>query len=1014
MSRGRRHMIQLDEPASRTFYSNEPTYNQEMEQNDEEDDDAGDMPTPERLVTEDMLPDSYNETRPTFSMNKPAGELDNKVANFLAEIDAMDEPMPEPPPPAPVSQQDVHRSPVRDSRSPVRSKPNAYSNMFVKGTPEFVQTKKGDSEKHGKQMKLEPWPEEPTTDWQQLKDEKTNYPYYWNMHTNAVVWDMPPEFSQYLLRHKEYEEKVERGLREGTLDPKQRPGQQNGDEASKESKQASAVKAESAPQKTEKTEHKSKHRKNGSSSEDSSSDSSDSEGETSRKHKPRSPRQDEKSPKRETEKGGAPEVSSSSSSASSRDSHKHAKSSVSPDSTRPDDKKPVVEASKDADDSMDFDIDDIDKQLEMALEKKRQELMKKEENKEKVKEEKPSKGEDDRHRKHSRHDRDRDSRHERDRRRDRDDREEKKPKLTLKERLRIEMELKMEKERRKKKAIEDLMARELEQTVVSTSRGHKRHSEDRDSRDSRDKSRGHKRYRHEEDRYGDRYRDRDDYDNWDHRGGYSSNRNDDDPRFKPPPPTEEMMAYKEDRKSQVVDYGHGRSRNGDSDEERSRSADAQDNEVKKLEVLQLAELALSKLEFLEVSKKGLSKLQILLIELETRHQDWQAGGLTTIHFLAKLREANWQLEQYEGSAAPLGWKCSWDRDYRRYYYTHKRTGKTQWDYPDADEMKNEDDKAEKLKKEMTSSSSKTEPSSSSQYSFQSPAPPHKLLSAVTAPPPPPPPPAEEHSAVKSLQLMYGSDSEEEETEEQQQPPKEPPAPILPDELPPLPPDNHHHKEKKEKKKKKKKDKSKKKEKTESAIVAGPSGQEFMSVGSMYPITMPALPPSQPPPPGVEPPTPEPTNVVDSSSAIAQVPVYGGSDADHYAMNDLPLKFGSVIESGPQLASDTVSYQQPPPPTDGEPAIGHYTSEAGGIGEPDQGVPDGAPFGHEAPQGVAPATEEKKKKKKEKMGSGSISLKKKHVSSMVQKWQKVKKEVELEEQTRQMREAEIRRKLAELE
>lgn len=49
-----------------------------------------------------------------------------------------------------------------------------------------------------------------------------------------------------------------------------------------------------------------------------------------------------------------------------------------------------------------------------------------------------------------------------------------------------------------------------------------------------------------------------------------------------------------------------------------------------------------------------------------------------------------------------------------------------------------------------------------------------------------------------------------------------------------------------------------------------------------------------------------------------------------------------------------------------------------------------------------------------MGTGSISLKKKHVSSMVQKWQKVKKEVELEEQNRQIREAEIRRKLAELE
>lgn len=69
---------------------------------------------------------------------------------------------------------------------------------------------------------------EPQTDWQQLTDEKTNYPYYWNTKTNAVVWDMPPEFSQYLLRHKEYEEKVERGLQEGTLDPKQRKSNVNG------------------------------------------------------------------------------------------------------------------------------------------------------------------------------------------------------------------------------------------------------------------------------------------------------------------------------------------------------------------------------------------------------------------------------------------------------------------------------------------------------------------------------------------------------------------------------------------------------------------------------------------------------------------------------------------------------------------------------------------------------------------------------------------------------------------
>lgn len=36
------------------------------------------------------------------------------------------------------------------------------------------------------------------------------------------------------------------------------------------------------------------------------------------------------------------------------------------------------------------------------------------------------------------------------------------------------------------------------------------------------------------------------------------------------------------------------------------------------------------------------------------------------------------------------------RDYRRYFYTHKLTGKTQWDYPDADEIKTEDEKGRQM------------------------------------------------------------------------------------------------------------------------------------------------------------------------------------------------------------------------------------------------------------------------------------------------------------------------------
>ena len=33
------------------------------------------------------------------------------------------------------------------------------------------------------------------------------------------------------------------------------------------------------------------------------------------------------------------------------------------------------------------------------------------------------------------------------------------------------------------------------------------------------------------------------------------------------------------------------------------------------------------------------------------------------------------------------------RDYRRYFYTHKLTSKTQWDYPDADDISTEEARA---------------------------------------------------------------------------------------------------------------------------------------------------------------------------------------------------------------------------------------------------------------------------------------------------------------------------------
>lgn len=50
--------------------------------------------------------------------------------------------------------------------------------------------------------------------------------------------------------------------------------------------------------------------------------------------------------------------------------------------------------------------------------------------------------------------------------------------------------------------------------------------------------------------------------------------------------------------------------------------------------------------------------------------------------------------------------------------------------------------------------------------------------------------------------------------------------------------------------------------------------------------------------------------------------------------------------------------------------------------------------------------------KTQLGSGGLSLKKKGVSSLVQKWQKVKREVEQEERANEQRQMAIRQQLDE--
>lgn len=46
---------------------------------------------------------------------------------------------------------------------------------------------------------------EPVPKWQQCLDEETQCYYYWHVDTNEVTWEIPAEYSQYLLRYAEYE-----------------------------------------------------------------------------------------------------------------------------------------------------------------------------------------------------------------------------------------------------------------------------------------------------------------------------------------------------------------------------------------------------------------------------------------------------------------------------------------------------------------------------------------------------------------------------------------------------------------------------------------------------------------------------------------------------------------------------------------------------------------------------------------------------------------------------------------
>ncbi|XP_048728108.1 formin-binding protein 4-like isoform X2 [Ostrea edulis] len=1111
----RRHVLQLND--NKESYLAKYGYSRQ-EGNGNEDDNSG----------SDMETDQDNEGVPeasSSSKNPPdTPDIDDKVANFLAEIQSIDpetEDDPDARPsfqngggiaiPPPTFSLNSSQSLPEKIQEPDRSVPkksgNAYKSMFVKGESEFVRPS-GEKEV----VKSVPgdieWPEEPSTVWQQTLDENTQYHYYWNTVTNEVTWEIPTDYTRYLLLYKEYEEKVAKLKKEGKVKPPPKTVAKV-----PEGPVLPVPKpliTESSSPTTTATALTDNHTSGESVSSTSEVVPEMNEAQTSGilKNKQESPapvlpdstNTKTKTPQLVAYHGG-------SSAESSTDS--------SEDSDSDEDSKKTSKRNKNQD-TDDLDIDDIDKALEMALEKKKS------------------------HKEHK------------SKRRSSDSKSDGKASLpksrSLVDAMREQVQQKQEIEARRKAAIEEMMARELERRVGPPrkrptpedpslhgdwdskktkvleyehgrrSRRDERESQGRSStdkdydRDSRHKRDDHKKHK-KDDRDRDRKREEKKRDEHRKKDKQDDKRKDEKKRHKDK--DREKDDKKKDKKKDKQDKQKNEEKeektapekkSKESKQEGSEEKPEEKIEVKKVpeaavkkepvtppppsgvkkaepsppivkaEVLhsgeshltpvqlanlkmqasELVELALSKLEFLEVTKKGLSKLQILLVELETRQQDWQSGGLTTEYFLLKLEEANRQLQQYEQSAAPPGWTCHWDRAYRRYFYMNKKTNRTQWDYPEEEEEEEEeeepDDVAGKERQHSMSSSPQRDLEEDANRMFDVGNRIEEVASSSTIDTEIKSKSLNSQKSEKSHRVMENSldstdshkftldNSDSMDIEDQ---PKEPPEtsqaidgePVsstvqptetgAPDTTAILSVMDEIFQ-------------GKSKYRNSTPVSTMDVTQVSQSYDYSNSIAAASVMQGEPPPPGTDldlllaapPPPPPPADEasdVPMETYDTSVPItYSSIDGDpmvHSSVADsiYPSEAGVISaessytperkDAQPVVAQELVVIARPPHVfSRDEPGVPEVVSGTEFVQESVSGEVTLATA--ELPSSSGISSEKKKKRKDKSMSSSGLHLKKKNVSSLVQKWQKVKKEVEIEERHREEREQAIRQKLEE--
>ncbi|XP_035212562.1 uncharacterized protein LOC118186561 [Stegodyphus dumicola] len=101
-----------------------------------------------------------------------------------------------------------------------------------------------------------------------------------------------------------------------------------------------------------------------------------------------------------------------------------------------------------------------------------------------------------------------------------------------------------------------------------------------------------------------------------------------------------------------------------------------------MSIMDLSSVLVDKLTFLLSSHSSLASLSTILIQLQTRHVDWQAGALESKYFMSRLQEVNQYLHHYEMASLSGDWICQWSRENKRYFYVNNRTQHSQWTYPE--------------------------------------------------------------------------------------------------------------------------------------------------------------------------------------------------------------------------------------------------------------------------------------------------------------------------------------------